>query len=96
MTSYDCLGKLINRYNKLALPERKVDKSIVELRDALAHGRVASPDSSNHFWLMKTARAPSGLVTVSFSQEMTEDWLIIQIRRLQAELRKVRDNTEIQ
>jgi hypothetical protein len=96
MTSYDSLGKLIDRYNKLAAPERKIDEGIVDLRDALAHGRLASPGSSNHFWLLKTRREPDGLVTVSFVQEMTEDWLKSQIRRTQAELQKVTGNSEIQ
>ncbi len=43
MTCYDSLGDLIDRYNKIAPAARRVDPTIVELRDALAHGRVSAP-----------------------------------------------------
>ncbi len=92
MTCYDPLKVLIARYNKLAASEYKVDEKIVELRDAIAHGRVAATGSSNYFRLMKTERATKGVLTVSYSVEMTEDWLKEQIRRTRAESKKVTNN----
>jgi hypothetical protein len=42
LTNYMTLGELINAYNsKLAPPEKSflVDRSVVKIRDAIAHGR---------------------------------------------------------
>src|SRR5947209_2870741 len=44
-TDFSSLSQLIDRYNKLikpTAPELMLDPSIVQLRDALAHGRVST------------------------------------------------------
>ncbi len=91
-TDYDALGRLIDRYNNAigaAHPECVVDPTIVDLRDALAHGRVSSPDPSNDLVLLKFDR-PSGSATrVTYAQRLTADWLKDQARRVFAEIEKV-------
>lgn len=95
MTCYDSLKTLIDRYNKLAPLERRVDPGIVDLRDVFAHGRLAGVASSDNFSLMKTKKEKE-ILAVSFSQELTEAWLIDQVRRTRAESNKVTANPEIQ
>jgi hypothetical protein len=45
LTSYDTLGKLIDKYNRQvkARGYEEIDRTLIEIRDALAHGRVSSP-----------------------------------------------------
>src|SRR5438094_506073 len=40
MTSYDALGKIIDKYNSLVTAPHRIDRDrLVALRDAIAHGR---------------------------------------------------------
>lgn len=44
ITNYDTLGELIDRFNQAMQKQDKpeIDRSLVDLRDALAHGRVSA------------------------------------------------------
>ena len=42
LTNYDSLGQLIDKYNDAVEVHRRIDRELVEIRDALAHGRVVS------------------------------------------------------
>ncbi len=55
LSSYDSLGELIKKYNRYA-DERglnKVDPTLVEVRDALAHGRISAPIEGVHMRLIR-------------------------------------------
>jgi len=82
LTSYDSLGQLIDKYN--AQPHvTQVDRSIVEVRDALAHGRVSGTDDSTQpLRLMKFSRPCAGRVRVEYNEELSPEWFSTEIRRV--------------
>jgi hypothetical protein len=91
-TNYDTLKQLIRKtngeLNKRGLSER-IDESLVELRDAIAHGRVLSlsPEGPPH--IVKFSRPIEGKTQVEISVEMTSEWLSQQIKRTYDEILKV-------
>jgi hypothetical protein len=84
LTSYDTLGQLIDKYNteiaKSGLPP--VDKTLVEIRDALAHGRVSATEPTNELRLLKFSNPIKGRVRVTFNQTLSPDWFTAQRRRV--------------
>jgi hypothetical protein len=76
ITSYDSLGQLIDKFNLVmadkSLPQ--IDPKLVELRDALAHGRVSSPYPDKIMRLMKFSKPKAGMVTVTYNEIMTLEW----------------------
>ena len=92
-TSYDSLGQLIARYNnhiKQTNSDLQVDGTIVELRDAFAHGRISDPDTDDIFSLVKFSRPQQGQITVTYLARMTREWLTRENLRVITELEKVR------
>lgn len=91
-TNYDTLNQLIQKVNSElnshGLSER-VDKSIVELRDALAHGRVLALNPQGPFRILKFSKPKNGKVQVTVSVDITPDWLSQQIKHTVNELQKV-------
>ncbi len=80
-TNYDTLAQLIGTYNRLApspLPEHlRVDETIVDIRDALAHGRVlGSEPSVSTLRLYKFSRPHGGRVRVTHVIDLTEAQLV--------------------
>ena len=53
-TGYDTLGQLIDKYNDQATRRglQLVDKTLVEIRDALAHGRVSAAEQNDNLKLL--------------------------------------------
>lgn len=91
LTSYDSLGTLITKYNAV-MDEKgveKLDATIVDLRDALAHGRVSAALPDDHMRLLKFDRPRHGVVRVAFNQEMSEDWFKAQKTRVYAAIKVV-------
>jgi hypothetical protein len=91
-TNYDSLGKLIEKYNKIVLPigpELAVSKSVVVIRDALAHGRVASFSLLGNMHLLKFSTAQNNQVEVLFSAELNAAWFKNQINHAGGEIIKV-------
>jgi hypothetical protein len=82
MTSYDSLGELIDKYNTLARDNglSEIDRGIVDLRDALAHGRVSAAVPSADLRLLKFSKPKNGKVTVTFNALLSEDWFSEQRR----------------
>lgn len=81
MTCYDPLDNLIDRYNKLVGKEVKIDRrSIVALRDLIAHGRASAIKPSPNFRLIKFSKSNEGMVKVETSVEVTEAWLKDQLK----------------
>jgi hypothetical protein len=66
-----------------------VDPGVVELRDAIAHGRVSAAIEDDDLLLLKFAKPSENRTTVTFAQRLTSAWLREQIGRVAAELRKV-------
>jgi hypothetical protein len=90
MTRWDSLTRLIKRYNRaIDDPHLAVDLSLVELRDALAHGRIAASFSSPNLTLIKFTRPYAGRVEVGYREELTPEWLASQIQRVLAACEKV-------
>lgn len=92
LTSFESLGQLIDRYNGMVAghaPQDVVDRSVVELRDALAHGRVSGAPGSTRPVLLKFAKPMGGRVRVTVSQPLTPDWLMEQRVRVHDEAEKV-------
>ena len=77
-TTFKSLGDLINLYNDGLKAEERiayaVDRLIVRIRDAFAHGRlVTTTDFPVTLW--KFGRPIGGKVPIEFSETLTEKWL---------------------
>lgn len=92
LTSYETLGKLIRKVNS-SLEERgredRIDPSLVDLRDALAHGRVLSLKPEGPMRLVKFSKPCGDQVKVVASVELTQEWLKQQTQRTWSEIQKV-------
>lgn len=75
-TNFDSLGILIKNANKILITKGKppIDLYLVEVRDCLAHGRVASIDSLNNKILLKFTQPKNKKVKLSHKIELTEQW----------------------
>ena len=84
LTSYDSLGKLIEKFNDemniRGLPN--IDPGIVEIRDALAHGRISSAFPNDYLRLIKFDKPIDGKVRVAFNELMTDTWFATQKKRV--------------
>ena len=93
ITNYDTLGDLVCKVNErlevLGVHER-VDHSLVDLRDALAHGRTSALQPDGPFKLLKFSSAKQGKVQVTTAIDFTPQWLTEQIKRTLAEVQKVK------
>ena len=90
LTSYDSLGQLVDRYNRAVNDlQLAVDRSVVDLRDALAHGRVSAPLTAPNLSLLKFERPKAGSTKVAYYQELSPQWLSEQVKRVFGELQKV-------
>lgn len=93
LTNYYSLGQLIDKYNSY-LNGRDTSLSInkqtlVDLRDALAHGRVSGTTPYPPHKILKFDSPKNGQVRVAFSQTMDEGWFRDQIRFVFGEVKKV-------
>ena len=90
-TDYSTLGQLIDAYNReIAVQvDERIDKQIVSIRDAIAHGRVLGTLDAPHFTLVKFGRARNGKVGVEVATELTEAWLNTETRRVANEIKKL-------
>jgi len=84
ITSYDSLGKLIEKFNaEMSIRGLSgIDPGLVEIRDALAHGRVSSASEHDNLRLLKFDRPVNGRVRVVFNEIMTEAWFAGQKKRV--------------
>ena len=86
-TNYDNLKQLIQKYNdnpKVISANMTIDATLVDIRDAIAHGRVSAPYPSSDLTLLKFGEPIKPLknqVRVTFSVLITEEWLKKQIKR---------------
>ncbi len=85
MTSFDSLGVLIKKFNAKAPaknPTWGIDPGLVDLRDALAHGRVSAPIISDFLQLVKFSPPKAGKVTMTFKSQMDKGWFQAQTDRV--------------
>ena len=82
----DCsLGKLIEKFNVEMAARRAplMDATLVNLRDALAHGRVSAAMQGDTLRLLKFSRPDRrGMVTITFNESMTAEWFTTQKKRV--------------
>ena len=83
-TNYDTLGQLIAKYNELARQQdrQELDTSLVEVRDALAHGRISAAATEETLRLIKFSKPKNGIVCVTFNSVMDDAWFANQKRRV--------------
>lgn len=83
LTNWDSLGKLITEYNRReqARGGRTIDKAIVDLRDALAHGRMSASTLTSEHRLMRFSQPDrsSRAVIVERVETLTLEWLEQQV-----------------
>jgi hypothetical protein len=88
-TDYDPLGSLIDRVNKhpkAIASKLQIDRSLVQLRDALAHGRKYALQPRLPFKLVKFGRPKNSLVRIEFTAAVSTEWLVDQRKRLRQAL----------
>jgi hypothetical protein len=91
-TNFDSLKQLIQKVNtelKESGLSEHIDESIVELRDAIAHGRVLSLHPNGTFTILKFSPPLNDKTQVTVSVKMTPDWLSEQIQRTYNEIIKI-------
>lgn len=80
LTSYDSLGQLIDAFNRTA--PTPIDRSLVMLRDTLAHGRILCADTTwANLALAKFSKPDKGVVVVESFYDMSLPWMDEQIVR---------------
>lgn len=98
VTNYDSLNQLIDKFNATvpaARPDLAIDKRAVELRDALAHGRVLSTDPQPPMRLFKFGRPNNGNVDKTFDEVMNEVWYTTNGNFTHDQMNKVRELSRI-
>jgi len=79
LTKWMSLGDLIKRYNGELTPSEHpkfaITRESVDLRDAIAHGRIHSPELSFPWTVTKFGKQKSGRVLIDLNQKMTIEWL---------------------
>jgi hypothetical protein len=75
-TNYDSFGGLIEKANKILVTKgaKLIDMSLVEVRDCLAHGRVASVGISKGKILLKFTKPKDRKAKLTHRLELSEDW----------------------
>lgn len=94
LTNYDSLGQLIKKYNDMvttANAQFLVDKAVVELRDAIVHGRVMSQTQNPPLRIFKFNKPNGGLVDVAYDQTMDQPWYDSSRRFVYEQIKKVGD-----
>jgi hypothetical protein len=93
LTRYTPLSKLVKSYNN-ALEEKEkqfeVDKEVIHIRDAIAHGRLVTTKELP-FRLWKFGARKNGDVEIDFCEELTLDWLKSKSALTNREKQKVID-----
>jgi hypothetical protein len=100
--SFDNLGQLVAKFNR-AFPDHSLDLASLDLRDAIAHGRIMRVivDGSAVFRLVKFSQVRSDSLypgyspvphyaDVEFAELMTHDWFAAWVSFLDAQIERVR------
>lgn len=93
-TNYDSLSQLIEKYNnhpKIISTGLTIDTALVDIRDAIAHGRVAglNPLPLPPLKLVKFDKPKNKRVKVTFSVLLTREWFTMEMTKVQSAVFKV-------
>jgi hypothetical protein len=90
-TNPDDLRQTLRKYNKRAPSEYKVPiDEIVDLRDAIAHGRSFGFGNMKHLRLLKFSRKKIGeKVKVDLVKDMDDEWFVVNICLLNTSIDKL-------
>lgn len=92
-TNYDTLGMLIKSFNnviRVSYPNYSVDETVVEVRDMIAHGRVAGDTPKSPLRLIKFAKPNSNkLVLVEHVVTVDSHWLSSNVNLVLEQVHKV-------
>lgn len=79
LTDFKPLRHAVHAYNaqltEIEKPKFTVDSTVITLRNALAHGRIASKSPRPPFTLFKFGQSTNGCVPIEIRVEMTAAWL---------------------
>ena len=98
MTNYGTLEELLIEYNDYVGGKDAsliIDGRVVDLRDALAHGRVFMGESYSRYQLLKFDKPRRQQVRVVFSRAMDEQWFRSQSRFVIAQCKKAHRAAEL-
>ncbi|MCK4246400.1 hypothetical protein KAX14_04115 [Candidatus Bipolaricaulota bacterium] len=91
-TTYASLGNLVDEFNGIVstkCPSRRIDCAAVDLRDMLAHGRVAARQPGAPMELLKFGKEKGGRVMVTHKATLDSDWFASKVRFVFGEVEKV-------
>jgi hypothetical protein len=91
LTNWKSLNELIDEYNrglKNGEGQYSLDRSVVAVRDAIAHGRLVTADVFP-MTLWKFGRPKDGRVPIEFFEVLTKEWLVAKRNKLFNEKEKV-------
>ena len=92
-TNWDSLKQLITKYNKdkrVTADGLTIDEKLVDIRDAMAHGRIASTSPSILLKTLLKFKRPTGdTVEVEYSALMSREWINEQMDRFHNAILKV-------
>ncbi len=94
LTNYTFLGTLVDDFNSSLKEEEqkfKVDRQVVDIRDAFAHGRLLASEQKPPYRLWKFGHPKDGRVPIEFSEELTVEWLTRTRNMIDAQRQKVVD-----
>ncbi|MHB8087422.1 MAG: hypothetical protein ACYDH2_04155 [Anaerolineaceae bacterium] len=92
LTNYDTLFELIKKANKELSRHHiniRIDETIVDIRDAIAHGRVLSLKEDGPVSIIKFSKPIGNLTKVTFCSKLENDWFKEQNIRINIELQKI-------
>lgn len=92
LTDFRSLPQLIDAYNHQIAngdAQLSINRDIVKLRNALAHGRVAAKERTSYNMLVKFGPEHDGIVTVEFAEIMTFKWMTRKREMLESAIKKV-------
>jgi len=95
-TNYDGLNQLIKKYNNhpgVISAGLTIDEALVDIRDVIAHGRVAGSKPLPPFKLLKFDKPKNKRVKVTFSALLTKEWFYLEIAKVQEAVFKVAQAT---
>jgi hypothetical protein len=95
-TNYDTLKDLIDKYNnnpKIMSSGLTVDESLVDIRDAIAHGRVSASTPNSNFKLIKFSKPKKNdtTVRVEYGTKMENSWFFKQVHRFGTAISTIRE-----
>jgi hypothetical protein len=93
LTNFMTLGALIDCYNSMLAPAESmfaVNRSVVTVRDAIAHGRLTSQSPSMYpLTLYKFGRSKSGILTTEIVEVISKEWLDEKLLLLRDQIEKL-------